>query len=115
MLPRSHRLTRPRDFAKARRHGSNWSTPLVAIFALSVPDEGIRVGVSVSKRVGTATVRNRVKRLLREAIHQRLATLHPGLNLVFVARPAASQASFAQVSQSVDLLLQKTNTSKRWG
>jgi ribonuclease P protein component len=46
-----------------------------------------RLGLSVSRKVGSAVVRNRVKRLLREAFRTSASALPPGLDLVVVARP----------------------------
>jgi ribonuclease P protein component len=68
----------------------------------------VRVGFSVSKKVGKATVRNRVKRRMREAVRSRLSAVRPGHDLLFVARPAAAGATFLQLGESVEYLLRRT-------
>jgi ribonuclease P protein component len=61
----------------------------------------VRLGVTVSRRVGNAVVRNRVKRLIRESFRQNKEALCAGLELVIVARPSAAAASFALVQREV--------------
>lgn len=110
MLPRDYRLKRSRDFSRVRRYGrsSGGTSALAALYVLPRRSPEVLVGFSVSKRVGNATTRNRVKRLLREAVRRRLSMLHPGQQLVFIARPAAADASFEQIDRAVATLLVKT-------
>jgi len=68
-----------------------------------------RLGLSVSKKVGNAVTRNRVKRLVKESC--RLRTLAPGYDYVVVARPAAGAlprtGAFAQVDRALGDLLKR--------
>ncbi len=62
-----------------------------------------RYGFTVSRRVGKAVVRNRVKRLLREILRQ--TQLKPGWDIVFIARPSAARANYESLGKSVRGLL----------
>ncbi len=115
MLPKRHRLTRSRDFARVRRSGRSCGTPLLALYVLPTRSPDVRVGFSVSKRVGKATIRNRVKRLMREAVRRQLQTVRPGHDLVFVARTASAGASYHQVAETVAHALQKCGARCRDG
>ncbi len=64
-----------------------------------------RFGFSVSKRVGKATTRNRVKRRMREAVRMQIDLLVPGWDVVFIARPQISMASYGDIESSVTHLL----------
>ena len=58
-----------------------------------------RLGLSVSKRVGSSVVRNRVRRRLKEIFRSSVADLPCDLDLVISARPAAAEASFEELNQ----------------
>jgi ribonuclease P protein component len=66
-----------------------------------------RYGFSVSKRVGKAVTRNRVKRLLREIL--RALSVKLGWDIVFIARRAAATADYSTLKSSVEGLLSKAS------
>lgn len=67
--------------------------------------ETSRVGITVSRKVGGAVTRNRVKRWLREAVRSEVACLHGVHDVVIIAHPRAAQAGLlrlqAQVAQTL--------------
>jgi ribonuclease P protein component len=93
-----------------RRLGRSAGSRLVVLYVLPTRSPQTRIGFSVSKRVGKATIRNRVKRLLREAVRHYLPGLPSGHDLVFIARPASATASYGQIVETVAYLLRKTGT-----
>lgn len=66
-LPKRMRLKSARQFKAVYRHGLRKRVGPVTIFARPNDREHLRLGLSVPRRVGKAAVRNRIKRLLREA------------------------------------------------
>ena len=60
-----------------------------------------RVGVTVSKKLGKAVVRNRVRRRIREAYRINEAQFQPGWDIVIVARSRAVDVSFQKLTQSL--------------
>lgn len=90
MAAKRRRLSRSREFDRVYRDGSSHATRYLVLYSFPRKDEetrDVRLGVSVSRKVGGAVDRNRVKRTLREAfwsISDRLPTQH---DFVIVARP----------------------------
>src|ERR1700761_1596947 len=68
---------------------------------------GQKVGFVVSRAVGSAVVRNRVKRRLRELTRRRLACLPGGCLLVVRAHPAAAGARQVELAADLDLVLER--------
>ena len=98
MLPAVHRLRRSSDFRLVARRGRRVSSPTVLLHAIVGPaGEPALVGFVVSKGVGTAVVRNLVKRRLRHAAAGDVPAL-AGWQLVVRAKPEAADASFAQLA-----------------
>ncbi len=98
-------LTRPEQYASVYNEGSSWISDFIVMRALPNGLDLSRYGFSVSRRVGNAVVRNRVKRLLREIL--RSAQLEPGWDIIFIARPRAAKASLAGLRKSVQGLLSR--------
>jgi ribonuclease P protein component len=87
---RRSRLSRSADFDRVFRQGrSHPSRELVLHVFPRAEDGPPRLGLSVSRKLGGAVQRNRVKRLLREAFAAESARLPPGTDAVVVARPDA--------------------------
>lgn len=112
-MRRSWRLRDGTDFARVRENGRVWRHPLLALSAAASVEASrvSRVGITVSRRVGTAVVRNRVKRRLREILRLEHPRLNEGWDVVIVVRPAAAAADFAALSAAALSLLQRAGLS----
>jgi ribonuclease P protein component len=107
MLPADVRMRRRSDFTVAVRRGSRAGSPSVSGHLLAgLPSgEPPRVGFIVSRAVGTAVVRNRVKRRLRVLMRRYLGALPRGSLLVVRASPRAATARQADLAADLDLVM----------
>ena len=99
-MQKQYRLKRRAAFAYVYRKGEKSSArDLLLLSARS--REGLKIGLSVSKKVGNAVVRNRVKRLLREAINPLTDRIDGGYMYVIVTRPTVAGLPLSRVSEEV--------------
>lgn len=107
MLKKQYRLHSSARFAEVRERGKTVAHPLAVMIFLPNDLPHSRFGFSVSRRIGKAAKRNRAKRLLREAVRLQLLNMAPGYDVVFIARRPIGEATFAQVFQAVQSLVQR--------
>ena len=112
MLPQQSRMRRPEEFKRTmrsgRRAGGATLSGHLLLTAGAVPeDTKPKVGLVVSRAVGSAVVRNRVKRRLRELMRGRVAALPGGSLLVLRAHPAAAGTRQADLAADLDLVLER--------
>ena len=103
-------LTKPGQYELVYNKGNSWVDSLMVVKALPNGLDFSRYGFSVSKRVGKAVIRNRVKRLLREIL--RLTPLEAGWDIIFIARPVAAAADYIKLRKSVKGLLSRARLLK---
>lgn len=115
MLSPENRLRRREDFASAVRRGRRAGRPLLVVHLRTSGatdphepgeiDPSTRAGFVVSKAVGNAVVRNRVKRRLRHLVRERLSQLPTGSLVVVRALPGSGDAGPDELARDLDAAL----------
>ena len=103
-MQKRYRLQKNKAFQYVYHRGKNASARDLVL--LVAKGRGLQVGFSVSKKVGGAVTRNKVKRRLRECFRPHLGDVKNGL-YVIVARPSAANATFQSLQKQVRDLLKK--------
>jgi ribonuclease P protein component len=99
----SRSLTNRAQYTLVYRQGKVWANSLLVMRAMPNGLGLSRYGFSVTKKVGKAVQRNRLKRLLREIMS--LQSLRPGWDIVFIARSVAVNTDYHQLERAVTTLL----------
>ena len=113
VLSVAHRLRSSREFTEAVRCGCRAGTSTVAAHLHMVPGADVRVGFVVSRRVGDAVTRNRVRRRLAHLVRPHLSDLPAGARLVLRALEPAASASIGTLSRDVDFCLRRARSGVR--
>ena len=111
-MKKRFRLRKNSDFQRVYEKGRSWAHPLLVLYALRNDLGYSRFGFSVSKRVGGAVVRNRARRLMREAIRFRQAMIADGWDVIIIARQPVREVNFHQVDRAVEQLLRRARLLK---
>ena len=97
-LPKDRHLKQSRDFARVRAHGKRMAKGCLTANWLELSGGSSRLGVVTSRKLGSAVIRSRARRLLREAFRLHQRELNP-VDLVLVARQSIVGKTFAEVEK----------------
>jgi len=107
-FPKAARLTQSAEFARVRTEGKPVHGKMLVLGVLKGRGESDgRVGIVTSRRVGSAVIRNRVRRRLREVFRAMRPRLIPGVWLVVVAKSSAASATLAALSEECSQLARR--------
>lgn len=101
------RLTKNFEFKKVYKAGRRWSGPFFNMYTLKKRQNSVRLGISVSKRVGKSVVRNKAKRRIREAFRKTAPSVKKGFDIVISAKPAINSVDFVKIEKELIRLLKK--------
>jgi len=108
-----HRLKKKKQFAYIYRKGSRKATKFLALFVIPSKFSSYKIGYSVSKKIGKATVRNKVKRRLKEIV--RCSTFPKNyFNYVLMAKEGIENLSFLELQSQVKEIFSKIWKSFFW-
>ena len=106
-FPRRERLTRRSDFLHAYKEGKRWTSGPFVCYVVRQTGQGRKLGCAVSRKVGRAVVRNRVKRYIREVYRKHRSLLIDDIHLVVVAQATSGQAGCNECAAAMQRIFQK--------
>lgn len=107
-FPPVRRIRRRPEYQAVYRRGVRYGARLFTVFVRRTAPAGLgRVGLTVTRKIGNAVVRNRCKRLLREAVRKHWELLPDGLDVVLHARQGLSAAGARDVESEIVRVLPK--------
>jgi ribonuclease P protein component len=110
---KAERLLKRREYRHVYDQGQRHHFPLFTIFVLKNAQPTSRLGVTVTKRIGSAVVRNRCKRLVRESFRRHTWRLTSPVDIVVNVKQPMAQATYQQVERQFLELIGKLGTEHR--
>ncbi|HBK84926.1 MAG TPA: ribonuclease P protein component [Firmicutes bacterium] len=106
-MRKEERLTKRADFSAVYQNGKSLADRYLVLYYFPRPIEGVKVGISVSRKVAGSVGRNRLKRLVREAWRAQSHRVISGYHLIVIVRVAGRNATYAQIVRSLEKLTKK--------
>lgn len=104
-MKKSYRVKREKDFSAIFKKGQNFANRKFVVYKLEQDQPHFRVGLSVSKKLGNAVVRNQIKRRMRQVIQAYRQGLVP-TDFVVIARKGVETLDYAEIEKNLLHLLQ---------
>lgn len=98
-----------RDFRRLYHRGKSAATPYLVVYAAKNHSDSNRIGLTVSTKLGCAAVRNRSKRLLREAYRLHEYEIQTGYDFILVARFRTTKAKCGEVQKQLMKAIRELN------
>lgn len=113
-MKKRNRIKKNDDFQDVFKKGKSMANRQFVIYMLENPEEKeFRLGLSVSKKIGNAVTRNRVKRLIRQIFQEEKDSLLRGRDYIVIARKPAAEMSYQEVKSSLFHLFKKTKMHQK--
>lgn len=109
-MEKKNRLTKREYFDKVYRHGKSAANHQFVLYYMPRQDqESFRLGVSVSKKLGNAVVRNRIRRVMKEIVRLNEARFPAGYDLIVIARKPVVDMSYQELEKSMLHVLKRAS------
>ncbi len=107
-------LKKDSDFRKVYKYGKSFANRHLVMYILENKLESSRVGISVSKKIGNAINRNKVRRRIKESYRLNIdENVKNGYDIVFIARIGIKEAQYKDIEKSMLNIVKKANILKQ--
>lgn len=107
------RLRNREDYSRVYRGGRSFANGQFVVYWSKQPiAEPFRVGISASKKIGNAVVRNRMRRLIKEIVRHMEAQIVPNVDFILIVRKPAVSMSHSELERSIKHVLRKAGLLK---
>lgn len=115
-MKKMQRLKKNSDFQKVFKNGRSMANRQFVVYQYKHYRDNhsqyFRVGLSVSKKIGNAVTRNRIKRYIKDVIHRLDNRLPAGYDLIIIARKPTHEMDYHQVKSSLNHVLKRAKLLK---
>jgi ribonuclease P protein component len=113
-MEKMYRLAKREDFNKVYRYGKSAANHQFVLYYLPQPKlEYFRLGVSVSKKIGNAVIRNRIRRMMKEIIRLKKEHLESQFDYILIARKPCAEMDYHAMEKSILHVVRKASLTRR--
>ncbi|MBM7662212.1 ribonuclease P protein component [Bacillus mesophilus] len=113
-MNKQHRIKKNEDFQAVFKKGISTANRQFVIYVLDDPgNQTFRIGLSVSKKIGNAVTRNRIKRLIRQVMFEFKDYIKSGKELVIIARKPTADMDYHEVKASLEHVCKRAKILQR--
>ncbi|WP_428910285.1 ribonuclease P protein component [Niallia sp. Krafla_26] len=105
-MRKEYRIKKNKEFQDIFKKGKSVANRQFVLYTLKQPEQAhFRIGLSVSKKIGNAVTRNRIKRYIRQVFHELDEQIHNEWDYIIIARKPTAEMDFFEVKQSLTHVL----------
>lgn len=112
MLKSINRLKKRKEFAYLYNNGIAKHSQHITLVSLPLKHRVLKVGFSVSKKIGKAHIRNFIKRRMRACVREFVPKMLDNHNVVFICKNGIEKISFDTMKSEINLLIEKAGLFK---
>lgn len=113
-MKKEFRIKKNKEFQAAFQQGRSFANRQFVVYGLEKEGQDFfRIGLSVSKKIGNAVTRNRIKRYVRQAVFELHDSLTSGYDYVIIARKPTAEMDFFEVKKSLTHVLKVGKVLKK--
>ena len=114
-MKKEYRIKKNEAFQEVFQKGNSFANRQLVLYykKQDTADAHFRIGLSVSKKLGNAVMRNKIKRYLRQAFHELDEQVAPGYDFIVIARQPAKDMTFQELKKSLIHVLWKSHLLKQ--
>jgi len=112
-MNKRQRIKRNAEFQEIFKKGKSFANRQFVVYCLEKEEDYYRVGLSVSKKVGNAVVRNRIKRYIRQTFLEIHDQVYSKIDYIIIARNPAAKLDFHETKKSLEHVLKIAKAIKK--
>jgi ribonuclease P protein component len=113
-MKKAFRIKKNKEFQAVFQKGQSVANRQFVLYMLEKKDQAhFRIGLSVSKKIGNAVTRNRIKRYIRQVFHENKGRISPKKDYVIIARKPAAEMDYHSIKKSLEHVLRLGNSLRK--